>query len=138
MEYQSPTDSLQSSTFGHLQVHLRRYFQVEPVIVTSVRTDTRHSWTYTTPSWVGNDYFCDSGNPGPGFIQHRAYSGDPLWDGKGCPSTSTCCQFNNPPWFCKQLPQAMTDSIEVRICSNNAPSQEGEDILVELIELYIQ
>ena len=101
-------------------------------------TDTSYNWPYITPSWVGNDYFCDSGNPGPGYIQHRAYSGDPLWDGQGCPSTSTCCQFNNPPWFCKQLPQAMADSIEVRICSNSAPSQEGEGILVELIELYIQ
>ena len=101
-------------------------------------TDTRRNWPYTTPSWVGNDYFCDSGNPGPGWAHGADYSGDPLWDGEGCPSTSTCCQFNNPPWFYKQLPhaQAMTDSIEVRICGSEGIS--NEDLLVELIELYIQ
>ena len=104
-------------------------------------TDTSRNWTYTTPSWVGNDYFCESGNPGPGYDGDTTYSGDPLWDGQGCPSTSTCCQFNNPPWFCKQLPQAMTDSIEVRICGADGVGYIGlsnEDLLVELIELYIQ
>ena len=102
-------------------------------------TDTRHNWNYTTPSWVGNDYFCDSGNPGPGYSHDADYSGDPLWDGEGCPSTSTCCQFNNPPWFCKQLSQAMTDSIEVRICGfEGEKGISNEDLLVELIELYIQ
>ena len=102
-------------------------------------TDTRHNWNYTTPSWVGNDYFCDSGNPGPSWAHGADYSGDPLWDGQGCPSTSTCCQFNNPPWFCKQLPQAMNDSIEVRICGfEGYLGISDEDLLVELIELYIQ
>ena len=103
-------------------------------------TDTRHNWPYTTPSWVGNDYFCDSGNPGPGFNRGTDYIGDPLWDGEGCPSTSTCCQFNNPPWFCKQMPQAMNDSIEVRICGSEGGyiGISDEDLLVELIELYIQ
>jgi len=104
-------------------------------------TDTRRNWPYTTPSWVGNDYFCDSSNPGPGYDGDTTYSGDPLWDGQGCPSTSTCCQFNNPPWFCKQLPQAMADSIEVRICGADGVGHIGlsnEDLLVELIELYIQ
>ena len=97
---------------------------------------TRHN---TIPSWVGNDYFCDSGNPGPGFWHGRTYSNDPLWDGEGCPSTSTCCQFNNPPWFCKQLPQAMTDSIEVRLCASEGGyiGIPYEDLMVELIEPYI-
>ena len=103
-------------------------------------TDTRHNWLYTTPSWVGNDYFCDSGNPGPGFNHGGNYSDDPLWDGQGCPSTSTCCQFNNPPWFCKELPQAIADSIEVRICGSEGGyiGISDENLLVELIELYIQ
>ena len=102
-------------------------------------TDNRHNWTHTIPSWVSNDYFCDSGNPGPGYNHDTVYSGDPLWDGEGCPPTSTCCQFNNPPWFCKQLSQAMTDSIEVRICGfEGEKGISNEDLLVELIELYIQ
>ena len=73
-------------------------------------------------------------------IHGTDYSGDPLWDGEGCPSTSTCCQLNNPPWFYKLLPQAMTNSIEVRLCGTkgNPIDNSNEDLLVELIELYIQ
>ena len=26
-----------------------------------------------------------------------------LWDGEKCGLTSTCCEFNNPPRFCKEL-----------------------------------
>ncbi len=46
------------------------------------------------------------------------YSDDPLWDGQGCGGTNTCCEFNNPPWFCKQLPQPTTDDIELRLCGD--------------------
>ena len=46
---------------------------------------------------------------------------------------SVCeCTFNSPPWFCKQLPQATTEDIEVRICT----SQEM-DIPLENLEIYI-
>ena len=103
-------------------------------------TNTSYNWPYTTPSWVGNDYFCDSGNPGFSFYNGITCSDDPLWDGQGCPSASTCCQFNNPPWFCKQLQRAMTDSIEVRLCGAEGGhiGVSNENIHVELIELYIQ
>ena len=57
------------------------------------------SWPYQVPSFVGNNYFCDSGNPGPYHSGGTLYPNDPLWDGAGCPSTSSCCEFNNPPWL---------------------------------------
>ena len=41
---------------------------------------------------------------------------DPLWDGEGCEAPNTCCSFNTPPWFYKQLPQPTTDDIEMRVC----------------------
>ena len=89
------------------------------------------------PTFVGNDYFCESG-------LHSAWSGqfgvfhsnDVLWDGQNCTSTSTCCQFNNPPWFTKNLTNATIDDIELRICANNR--YEQEDVPIELIELYVQ
>ena len=90
-----------------------------------------NNWTNST-LFVGKDYFCDSGNHNevvPGIFQ----SNDPLWDGQGCGSDSTCCQFNNPPWFCKTLPQSTTDDLEVRIC-NGANS----DTPIQLLELYVQ
>ena len=67
------------------------------------------------PSFVGKDYFCDSGTllfPNP----DQAYTTNPIWDGSGCAPTSTCCNFNSPPWFCKKLPQTTTDDIELRVC----------------------
>ena len=54
------------------------------------------SWPYST-NFVGNDYFCDSGNRASTFTPYSLYSNDPLWDGHGCGPSSTCCQFNNPP-----------------------------------------
>ena len=88
------------------------------------------------PSFVGSDYFCDSGirdNWRSGVF----YPEDPLWDGHGCELHSTCCTFNNPPWFCKELPQSTTDDIEVRICADQDSSHD-EDSPIELIELYVQ
>ena len=64
------------------------------------------------------------------------YSADPLWDGSGCGSTSSCCGFNNPPWFCKQLPQPTSDDIEMRVCVNQATSDE--DVALEIVEVYVQ
>ena len=91
------------------------------------------------PSYVGNDYFCESGSPRLPFIS-VLYPSDPLWDGQGCESSS-CCELSFPsgvtaPWFCRQLPQATTDDIEVRICRNERAGDE--DTPVELIELYIR
>ena len=36
-----------------------------------------------------------------------SYTADPLWDGEGCDETNTCCDFNSPPWFCKDLPHSI-------------------------------
>ena len=40
-------------------------------------------------------------------------NGDPLWDGQGCGSNSSCCTFNSPPWFNAQLSPPTNDDIEV-------------------------
>ena len=88
----------------------------------------------TIPPWVGRDYFCETGvTSSPAGI---LYADDPLWDGEDCGSTSTCCEFNNPPWFCKELDEVSTSDLEVRICANQPTT--FEDTPIELIELYIQ
>ena len=85
-------------------------------------------------SWPGHDFFCDSAtviDP----IDHHFYVNNPLWDGVGCNETlTTCCQFNNPPWFCKQLPQPTSDDIELRLCADS----DTERTPIELMEIYIQ
>ena len=97
-------------------------------------TKTDAVFTGVVPPFIGQDYFCDTGSRYT--HQKRIYSHDPLWDGSGCGSTSSCCRFNSPPWFCKELPQPTTDDIELRLCGNEVTS--NEDILIELIELYVQ
>jgi len=87
-------------------------------------TDT--TYTGVVPPFLGNDYFCDSAVHNS--WQERLYPNDPLWDGRGCGPTISCCSFNSPPWFCKELPQPTTDDIEVRVCT---PS--GNSILVPCI-----
>ena len=77
-------------------------------------TSTNIAWPFQVPSFIGNNYFCDTGNRGPGFTFGTIYVDDPLWDGEGCGPNSSCCEFNNPPWFCTTLPQATTDDMELR------------------------
>ena len=85
------------------------------------------------PSYVGQDYFCDSGSRRASFI---FYGDDPLWDGAGCGSNSTCCSFNNPPWFHKELPSPASDDIEMRVCSDEG--RGNEDIAMSSVEIYVQ
>ena len=90
---------------------------------------------YQIPYFVGIDYFCETGvPPGNQSSSYIFYPDDPLWDGDGCGPTSTCCGFNNPPWFCKELPQLTTDDLEVRICGDN----NAVDTPIELIEIYVK
>ena len=88
------------------------------------------------PPYIGNDWFCEAG----GFDNWQRgtiYRDNPLWDGTGCQGPeSTCCTFNNPPWFCKDLPSPTRDNIEARACGDQ--HQNDEDVLVQLIELYVQ
>jgi len=90
------------------------------------------------PPFVGNDYFCESGNPVTS-LPYLTYTNDSLWDGQGCGSPP-CCELSYPPgvtapWFCKQLPQTTTDDIEARVCRDELSS---ENTPVEIIELYIR
>ena len=90
------------------------------------------------PSFVGEDFFCDTAfedQPICGSILTDLPVAHPLWNGGGCGPTGGCCESNNPPWFCKALPQPTTDDIEVRICTDQL--FDDEDVVIELIEIYI-
>ncbi|XP_064388047.1 uncharacterized protein LOC135336227 [Halichondria panicea] len=102
----------------------------------SVCPCTRPDLLYTgvIPPFIGQDYFCETGSRQA--FSHIFYPDDSLWDGQGCGGASTCCEFNNPPWFCKQLPQPTTDNIELRICGDQALLDE--DTPIEIIEMYVR
>ena len=51
------------------------------------------SWPYKLPSFIGNDYFCESGHHAAGGSCYEGnvyYPDDPLWDGQNCAPSSTC------------------------------------------------
>ena len=91
----------------------------------------------SVPTYIGNDYFCETGvPPGVSWRDSMFYADDPLWDGQGCGPLSTCCTFNNPPWFCRQLPQSTDAFLEIRLCSVNPADYENTPI--ELIDIYVK
>ena len=95
--------------------------------------------TPTLPSFIGNDYFCDTAlSTEWGTHQNSIYVSDPLWDGEGCGPTNTCCydpdREVNPPWFAKTLSSPTSDDIEMRLCR---PDTSGSTP-IEIVELYVQ
>ena len=87
------------------------------------------------PPFVGNNYFCETGDDTPSVEVHRFFDDDPLWDGYDCHNT-TCCTQNNPPWFNVPLRSPTTDAVEVRICGDQRTGDE--DSPISLLELYVQ
>ena len=94
----------------------------------------------TTPSYIGNDYFCDTAlSTSQNSLSAGLQFADPLWDGEGCGNNNTCCSFPGsgvtPPWFVKDLPYSTTDNIEMRLCQ----SINGDGSTpIEVVELYVQ
>ena len=97
-------------------------------------TDISSSMVSYPPPFVGDNYFCDTA-VASGYSYHTFYSDNPLWDGAGCGPQNTCCSFNSPPWFYKQLPQTTTDDIEVRVCRDQ--TRANEDIAIDVVEIYV-
>ena len=96
---------------------------------------------YSSPSWLGSAYVCESGytwTTNADFLQNRytLHADDPLWDGQGCYSTSTCCALNDPPYFTATLSSPTTDNLELVMC--NFDNKSKQDIAVERIELYVK
>ena len=96
---------------------------------------TQASRATPPPAFVRSDYFCDTGNRGR-YEYDVFYGDDPLWDGAGCGPLNTCCSFNNPPWFYKQLSEVTYNNIEMRLCTDQGKS--NEDIAVEMVDIFVQ
>ena len=88
------------------------------------------------PSFIGDDYFCESGTPS-GYWWQQLFTGDPLWDGKQCGSLEEekCCLGTTVPWFHKTL-NATTDYIEMRVCGDE--TNVNEDNPVGYYEIYVK
>ena len=88
-------------------------------------------------NFLGNDYYCDSGNPSRSLFKEGHLYSDRLWDNSGpsCVSGSTCCDNPDQPWFKKKLTQPANEDVEMRWCADD--SQIYEDTATTRVELYI-
>ena len=88
------------------------------------------------PSFVGGNYYCESGNPNSTYTNNNLYYADPLWDGQQCGGLEgACCNPSNLAWFCNTFPAPVTGDLEVRICTDQ--NLADEDVPIEYLELYI-
>ena len=94
--------------------------------------DGQSSIAGTPPSFVGNDYFCDTASASR--PERRLYVGDPLWDGSGCGAGNSCCSFNNPPWFYRRLPNATSLDVEMSVCRDQARFEE--DLGIQIVDIF--
>ena len=116
-------------------------------------TPRQHIWTLsgshwdgrccssTPPSFVQQNYFCDTGNPqavSQTDWQYILYTNSPLWDGiAGCDDAdASCCAPHSGPWFNTTLTAPTTDDIEIRICGDEGTG--NEDTPLELVEIYVK
>ena len=133
---------------------------VDGISITYGKNPHQHIWTYAAgvtenstvhainncPCWdpsadqpqgfVGDRYYCESGNVDAENINGGLYGNDKLWDGQQCSNEGTCCTTMSPPWFSVDLANPTIDDIEIRICGDE--STDNEDTPIELLDIYIQ
>ena len=90
------------------------------------------------PSFVGSDYYCESGNP-TGAWNPIVYGDDALWDGQQCGgSEADCCSASTHfPYFYKNIGSATTDDLELRVLVNQDVVGD-ENILLQSYAIYVK
>ena len=158
-QYRSPDAFDRYSRYPHLTIDSN---YIDGVSLTHGRSPRKHIWSFVgshdedndhmkwncpctrpdltypgrVPPFIQGEYFCETAARNhSSTYSPMVFINDPLWDGSGCGTHSTCCSLNSPPWFCKQLPQSITDDIELRLCGDEVIS--NEDTPIELVEMYV-
>ena len=125
-----------SLTYGSPRQHIWTFMAgySECVQRSDVSCPCAQGTTQTVQSFIGSDYFCESGNP-DSYDTSKLYTNDPLWDGKGCSSLEqSCCQAPGLPWFHKVLNSTTTNYIEMRVCGD----QDDEDATINYYDIYVK
>ena len=86
------------------------------------------------PSFVHNNYYCESGDSTTRLVS-GVFVDDFMWDGEDCSGETGCCSEPSQPWFYRQIPLAVSEDIEARICYDETSS---ENILVKEFQLYVR
>ena len=114
---------------------------VDGISITHGKSPRKHIWTFMgsssekkpicpcatgstvkVPDFIGNNYFCESGNPEETAVSGKVYTTDALWNMFRCNGVeASCCGKDKNSYFYAVLP---SDDIEVRVCSDEATSDE--------------
>ena len=134
---------------------------VDGISITHGHSPRKHIWTYAIgyrqyksgsasgstcpstssgdpqPAFVGDDYFCSSGNPGHHGQTYGTWGPvfypTPLW----CNILGDCPDCGgNELFFCKKLPGLTSDDLEVRVCTDE--DTHNEDIRIEYMDFYVR
>ena len=154
--YQYATaDAIGSNNDGHNDIDS---YYLDGISITRGSPPRQHIWTYmagvsevrsdqyscpcnegstvAVQSFIGDDYYCESGNPVSG-IGGILYSDDTLWDGKDCVNNEVpCCKHADLPWFYKVFDTATDDDVEIRVCGDENTNNEDSPIL--LYEIFVK
>uniref|UniRef100_A0A1X7UMX0 Uncharacterized protein n=1 Tax=Amphimedon queenslandica TaxID=400682 RepID=A0A1X7UMX0_AMPQE len=92
--------------------------------------------TVKVPDFIGNNYFCESGNPEKTAKHTVVYIKDVLWDMQKCEGAEApCCKTKFDRAYAV-LPSPTTDDIKVMLCSDEAYSKEDFVLLSIGIAVY--
>ena len=99
-------------------------------------TPDNRIYTGKKPVFVGEDFFCETGNYNANTEVNKTYTAHKLWDGTGWGTFPEGCEGSRDPWFKKKFSFSIKSDLEMRVCLNQARSDE--DFLIEQIYLYVQ
>ena len=88
------------------------------------------------PTFVKNNWYCESGNP-TAQVSYAFFPNDVLWDGKQCTlKEPPCCTATSMPYFRRDVEGVTTDNIELRVCHDQAFSDE--DVPLESYQFFVR
>ena len=87
------------------------------------------------PSFVGNNYFCESATKYSPAILGEWYTNHTMWQGN-CYEGSNCCPDDGRPWFNVTLDSPTNQDIEVRWCGVIRSSNWVDNIGLETLDIY--
>ena len=127
---------------------------VDGVSMTHGKSPRKHIWTYMAsssekkpicpcstgstvkvPDFIGKNYFCESGNPKETAVPGKLYDKDRMWDGQTLKSIEASCSDSKYGHAYIALPSSTTDDIEIRVCTDEATT--NEDIGLNNIDLFV-
>ena len=127
-----------SITYGYPRKHIWTYAigQTDDALGSSETNCPCAKFPGTSPpSFVGDNYYCESGRLEFQLSVEGVFIDDPVWDGEGCSSDNSCCSQPSLPWFYRQIPLTSNEDIETRLCRDE-PSFH-EDVLIRELQLYV-